>query len=125
MRWFFLVLAVAGCAEEEQPVWGSDNDPTTWTPPEAGDVVAACELYVEAATDCANEAFGAGTSTYGTTGGLGNFCNAYADLRGQEGADARDYLLCLAEAYMDGDCSTAEGYTAAGTEAAGCVLGGR
>lgn len=93
------------------------------------DVEQSCQNYIDNATACANEAFGGGTGTTttttgGTTGGLGSFCSAYDGLKGSEAKDAAGYLDCLSDAYANGDCSTAEGYTAAGTEAAGCVLGG-
>jgi hypothetical protein len=87
----------------------------------------SCQNYIDAATACANEAFGAATTSSATTsststgGALDGFCSAYEGLGGSDAKDAAEYLDCLADAYGAADCTTAEGYTAATTATTECV----
>jgi hypothetical protein len=64
------------------------------------DVEGACQSYFDAAND--------------------STCDAYAGVTDQESADL---LNCYADAYTAADCSTSEGWTAAGTDMSACVGG--
>lgn len=84
------------------------------------DVAGACENYIESIESC--------TVEYAEAAGVDSadlllddaFCDdTYGDLKDQESAD---YLNCLADVYDAADCSTADGYAAAGTDAVDCVL---
>lgn len=70
----------------------------------------ACEAYVNSYYGCAEEA---GADTTGID--AETLCANY------EKGTADDYYNCMADAYSNADCSTAEGVTAANTDAAACV----
>ena len=80
------------------------------------DPTKSCEDYVAAYTACFDE-MGTGTPAVDDT-----FCTAYSDLKGDEASTAADYLDCLAAAYNDADCSTAEGLATAGTASLDCTV---
>lgn len=95
------------------------------------DLEQSCQNYVDALQACTSDALGGTTSTGttgttgGTTTGADAACSVYDGLKGSEAKDAATYLDCLADTYGAADCSTAEGFAAAGTAAVSdCSLGG-
>jgi hypothetical protein len=84
------------------------------------DVAGACQNYFDGYEACYNEyadAIGTGAGSFALSD---TWCDdTYGGMKDKESAD---YLNCMGDAYAAADCSTADGYTAAATEAGNCTL---
>ncbi|MSP54750.1 MAG: hypothetical protein EXR69_03960 [Myxococcales bacterium] len=82
------------------------------------DVQAACENYIEAYSVCASEAYAItdGSMDLDAT----STCAVYDGQKGDAASASADYLQCLADAYTEGDCSSAEAYAA--IDISGCTI---
>ncbi|MFT4621836.1 MAG: hypothetical protein ACI8PZ_000488 [Myxococcota bacterium] len=112
-----VMLCGVSCAEERSGGWDAGPSKANGGGG-GGDLVAACERYVAAITECMNEVFG--DSTAGTSG-MDGVCDAYDGLGGPEASEARAYLDCLADLYESADCSTVEAYNALISRAQECL----
>lgn len=76
-----------------------------------------CEDYIDEANECAREAYPEDGDTYDIDT---SFCEAYADLSGEDAAEAAALMTCYADAYGDADCSTTDGCSTAAEEISEC-----
>lgn len=86
----------------------------------APDVEGACTAWIEAANVCAGEyaeSEGVDPADYELPASA---CDTFA---GSTDAESADLLNCQAAAYADADCTTADGYSAAGTAVSACISG--
>ena len=88
-------------------------------------LVETSQDYFDAQIGCIEEAYGddqaavdAAKAAYPDT-----YCDAYEGIKGAEADAAADLFDCYATAVDAADCSTAEGYSALGTELLACVGG--
>lgn len=79
-----------------------------------GSAEDACNDYADAAISCVETAFAGDQAAIDTNRA------AFDSACAQVNSDA-SYFDCLADAYNGADCSTAEGFAAAGTAAAACT----
>jgi hypothetical protein len=82
------------------------------------DVEGACQNYFDAYTACATEYADANGIDPATVTPSDSVCDAYKGLTDVESATL---LNCYADAYNNADCSTADGWTAAGTDVTACA----
>ena len=84
-----------------------------------------CEDYEAAAADCMQayaDSLATETSEE-TTEAAGEATEAASTCPSETTAELDDWYQCQADAYTAADCSTADGYMAAGTAAVACAVG--
>ncbi len=85
------------------------------------DLEASCQNYLDAYFACADAAFEGDDGTLETTKAtLDGYCSVYEGYKGSEAKDAAELLDCYADAYSAADCTTVEGFAAAGTDIGSC-----
>ena len=82
------------------------------------DVKTACQNYFDAYTDCATAYADSAGVDPATVVPADTVCDAYEGVTDQTTADLLD---CETAAYNDGDCTTADGWSAVATEVTACA----